>query len=237
MFLIFGATTGSVYAYEPPVGIPIPTFGIDESSPAQPSNWPSLEAAGYYYIDNNHPSATDSGNTYGYPGKPRMSIPTGAFPAGTYIEINGGPYPGSGPLVITANGTPTQPVWIRGGNATNKTLLNRGIKMFGSYYIVENLRWNNNLKGFGFGVPSHHAAFRSNELEGSRTSLRGSVIGVSGDATFRNNNLVMYKNKIHGFGDNTGAAGENDVHGIKPRNDADDIWILENEIYQINKDY
>ena len=86
------AVTG--HAYEAPTGIPAPPFGIDESRPPHPDDWPSSEVPGYYYVDNTHLSATDTDNEYGYPDQPRQTLPTdiGVWPAGTYVEVHGGPY-------------------------------------------------------------------------------------------------------------------------------------------------
>ncbi len=39
-------TTG----YQPPIGIPAPSFGIEEVAPQQPAAWPSAEVAGYYIL-------------------------------------------------------------------------------------------------------------------------------------------------------------------------------------------
>jgi len=89
------------FSVDMPLGIPAPSFGLDEVAPAAPAAWPGNEAAGYYYIDRTHPNATDSSNQYGYPDKPRATIPNYAtFPAGTYIEVHGGPYEGN-QLVMT----------------------------------------------------------------------------------------------------------------------------------------
>jgi len=62
-------------AWQPPIGIPRPEFGIEESyrmydNPANRN--PALtyhqnQEGGYYthYVDNTHPNATDSSNPYG----------------------------------------------------------------------------------------------------------------------------------------------------------------------------
>ncbi len=63
-----------------------------------------------HYIDNTAANCSDSGN--GTVAVPRCTIP-GDLPAGSVVQIEGGPYPG--PVTITASGTTSQPVFIHGG--------------------------------------------------------------------------------------------------------------------------
>lgn len=60
-----------------PYGYPTPPFGITDTPPADPAEWPSAEAAGYYYIDGDHGSCSDA-NTYGYPDVPRCTMAYGS---------------------------------------------------------------------------------------------------------------------------------------------------------------
>lgn len=64
-------------SYEPRPGIPEPSFGIDEPRPGHPPEWPAAERLGFYYVDITHPNATGSNNDFGYPDRPRSSLPTG----------------------------------------------------------------------------------------------------------------------------------------------------------------
>ena len=100
--LLFLLRPGFALAYEPPAGIPMPSFGIKESHTmyvgqeyAYSTGTAPYKDAGNgpytHYIDNTSSSATDTDNPYGTPALPRVSIPKGA-PAGSVIEIHGGPY-------------------------------------------------------------------------------------------------------------------------------------------------
>jgi hypothetical protein len=165
----------NVFAYTPPTGIPDPSWGsihpIDTQAPAQPSGWPSTEVAGYYYIDNTNGSATDSSNPYGTPNKPRMTIPEITYAAGSYVEIHGGPYTGGGQIIITANGTEANPVWIRGSSSSTKPTIRGETIIKGSYVFLENLYYDTDNRGIGLrshsGSSLHHAVVRNVEMTGS----------------------------------------------------------------------
>ena len=70
-----GACTGTAVAdYVPPIGIPAPPFGINESHTMYAGQW--YPAGGFtyrdagngpytHYVDNTHPSATNTSNPYG----------------------------------------------------------------------------------------------------------------------------------------------------------------------------
>ena len=89
LFLILGFFVlfelGIVFAWEPPIGIPRPEFGIEESYrmyDIEANRNPSLlyamnEEGGFYthYVDNSV-SCIDSGNPYGTAANPRCTIPT-----------------------------------------------------------------------------------------------------------------------------------------------------------------
>ncbi len=225
-------------AYQPSIGIPTPTFGINETAPSWPAGWPGAQVTNYYYIDNTHPSATDTSNTYGYPNKPRLSIPT-TYSAGAYVEIIGGPYTGN-QMTITANGTQQNPVWIRGGSSTTKPTIQREIIVNGSYVILENLYFNVSRKTIGFKYLSStvdHAVLRNSEFAGSGTpDGNTSVIGISGTAGYLTSHIVIYNNVIHDFGNKDRTAAENDYHGILPGEYAEYVWVLNNHIYNMGGD-
>ena len=72
-------------AYTPPIGIPEPSFGIDEDVSMYDSATYDFGAGGVsypdagngpytHYIDNTHPSATNTSNPYGTPSTPRLDI-------------------------------------------------------------------------------------------------------------------------------------------------------------------
>lgn len=88
-------------AWQPPIGIPRPEFGIEETYRMydDPTNRnPALTytmntEGGYYthYVDNTHPAATNTDNPYGTASKPRDTIPS-PLPEGSVVEVHGGPY-------------------------------------------------------------------------------------------------------------------------------------------------
>lgn len=225
-------------AYQPPLGIPAPPFGINEVAPPPPSQWPVSEVQGYYYVDNTHPAATDASNPYGYPNKPRLSIPT-TYSAGSYIEIHGGPYTTPGQLIITANGTAENPIWIRGSNATTKPTIRRQIIIKGSYVFFEHLY--SDMSGTveirpHNGSNAHHIAVRHCEFVGNGTPGWGDVIPIYGAAAANLfHDVVIYNNLIHDRGSNTGPK-ENDYHGVKPTRYSYNVWILNNQIYNMGGD-
>ncbi len=62
-------------AWQPPIGIPYPSFGIEEASPASPSPWTSPQS-GWYFVCPTCSGATDTSNPNGYAGRPRLTIPS-----------------------------------------------------------------------------------------------------------------------------------------------------------------
>jgi hypothetical protein len=233
------------YSYDPPPGIPDPVWGtfhpIDAVAPSQPPEWPSAAANNYYYVDNTHSSATDSGNTFGYPNKPRVSLPETVFPAGTYVEIHGGPYTPGGQFIFTANGTEAEPVWIRGGDPANKPIIKSETIPKGSYIVVENLKWDSNKNTLGLrshrGSTLHHLVIRNSEFAGPGTDVGNSgAISINGKSSSeRFSNFVVYQNTIHDFGDDDNAS-ENDYHGVIPSTNVDGVWILANTIFNMAGD-
>ncbi|MEP0843651.1 MAG: hypothetical protein HRF43_13185, partial [Phycisphaerae bacterium] len=115
---VTGPVSGlNLQAWVPPIGVPMPTFGIREQAPASPSPWTGT-VAGFYYVDNTHSASTDASNPNGYPAKPRKTIPTD-LPAGSVVEVRGGPYTYTigGVIPLGGNGTAAQPVFIKGVSA------------------------------------------------------------------------------------------------------------------------
>jgi len=243
LFILTLAGPQLSFAYQPPAGIPEPMWGdfspIDTKAPAHPSDWPSKSVTDFYYVDPSHPNATDTNNTYGYPDKPRKSFREGTYTAGSYVELHGGTYTGGGQIIITAQGTQAKPVWIRGSDDKKPTMRGQFI-VKGSYIILENLNFDTDLKSFKLRPHNsstlHHAAIRNCVLTGTGKSMGfGSVIQIHGAASFRTHDIVVYNNLIHDHGDNA-ATKENDYHGVHVSSHADNIWILDNTIYNLGGD-
>lgn len=170
-FLSLMLQGGAVLAYNPPVGIPNPAinFGIlDPIDTPKPDTkvhcpgWYQLvprdntralgDARDAYYIDNTHPQATDSTNTYGRPGRPRKTVPSVAYAPGDYIEIHGSGDPATtlSPYTGLFNprgaGTDENPIWFVG---VNQPVFTGNLSMGGSnvprvsYIVYDGLQWRN----------------------------------------------------------------------------------------------
>lgn len=227
-------------SWTPPIGIPSPPFGIDDVAPPPPSQWPGAEAKNYYYIDNTHSAAINTNNPYGYPDKPRRTIPEITYAPGAYVEIHGGPYTAGGQLIFTHNGSPSQIMWLRGASSDAKPVIRAETIPKGSYIVMENLLYDTNKKTIGIrvhnGSQAHHIAVRHSEFTGPGTSVnQNSVIAINGNANFRFHDIVIYNNLIREFGDNE-AILQNDYHGVKPGAYVDHVWILNNTVYNLGGD-
>src|SRR4030095_10124475 len=76
-FLMFIIATAFVSvtaqaAWQPPIGIPAPPFGINEVAPPTPNPW-TTPTPGFYYVNNQ--TGNDTNNPYGTPANPRKTIP------------------------------------------------------------------------------------------------------------------------------------------------------------------
>lgn len=203
-------------AYDFPTGIPAPDFGpvlgdaVSVPLPVNPPAWPGREAPGYYYIDNTAASATDSANTYGFPNRPRQSIPK-YLPAGSMVEVRGGPYHFTADANLTLDGTATRPVFLYGVNhpvlAPLKTVVS------GSYFVFDGFALRNSVihtKGMAYAV------IRNNDVQGSAGTPNG--VKING------NHVVVYNNNIHHHqGD--------DKHGVNIMGGSHDVWILGNRLH------
>ncbi|PKH01062.1 hypothetical protein CXF72_18670 [Psychromonas sp. MB-3u-54] len=223
-------------AYEPSVGIPMPDWGggdpIERQAPNRPDAWPNQVVDNYYYVDVSHANATDSNNPFGSPDLPRATIPEGDLQAGAYVEIHNGPYTGGGRISINSLGTELAPVWIK-GDSLNKALIRGETIITGSYAYIENLFFDTSRKTLSLrcldGACSDHIVVRNNEFSGPGLADGNTqVLSVAGNGV---NNIIIYNNHIHGFGDISIDAAENDYHGIHIGHYADYTWVLNNHIH------
>ena len=102
----------------PPIGIPDPRWSdtlhpITTLKPNPPLKWPTESVVGYYYIDSGHPTATDTSNIYGYPDRPRRTIPT-TLAAGSKVFLA---RCATAWTTYAASGTISNPIWIIGTGA------------------------------------------------------------------------------------------------------------------------
>ena len=236
----------------PPIGIPAPSFGIDETYRMydDPNNrngaltYQVNAEGGYFthYVDYDDVNSTDTSNTYGSIAKPRDSIPSQDLPEGSVVEIHGNVKPFSWKW-FSGLGTVAHPIFIRGPSTTNRAYIayNSGnsacsIRMGGTYLILEN------IAGHWLSISTHdlysgkqwkHLVVRGCDLYGNR-ALNGSVV-VPGGADRYPEDFVIYNNKIH----NNGLVPYNqgtDVHGIAVMDNALRTWIVDNEIYENDGD-
>ncbi len=214
-------------AWCPPIGIPAPSFGIEEMAPAMPSAWDS-EISGFYYIDNE--VGTDTDREYGTPASPRSTIPR-SLPAGAVVFIVG-EYraPHGSPRGIRAAGTAEAPIFIRGISAEQPAEIRSRIEIDGSYYVLEylNARWDNASYG-KLVMSGDHGVLRHSETRGDLGTGIGSV-SPSGSTQ-----MVIWDNFIHDAGD-VNADFDQDVHCIPVGPNTDHLWIVDNELARCSGD-
>jgi hypothetical protein len=245
-------------SYSMPLGIPCPPFGLQETDPGRPSGWPGAEVQNQYYIDNSV-SCTDSLNPFGYPNKPRCTIPIGSrsYPAGSRVEVHGGPYFATTTQFRTsfADCTAAQPCWFIGvgtaGDTTvslparlggaavgcNRTVLGKagcvdvGAAQWtidGNYFVIEGF-FSNALERGSIRPTTGTSPhhFALRHLEISGPSKSTGSCTTTGSAS----NVVIFRNHLHDCGDHVLAqTTENDVHGVQISR-SDRVWVVENEIY------
>lgn len=227
-----GTVSLDVRPWTAPIGVPDPGFGITDVAPGWPEGWPASEVAGHYYVDNTHPAATDAANAYGYPDRPRQTIPWPLnLQPGTYVEIAGGPYACAMRFKIVGGGSADAPAWIRGASVASRPWLQDSFELYsgGSGHIyIENLKISGQVMACA--TYGHHIVVRHCELTGR--SGGGSVLGIRGctSTAQSTHDVVVYNNLIHDNGDWL-ADFDEDAHGIGVIGYTNNIWIVDNEFY------
>ena len=225
--------------WTPPIGIPVPPFGIEETVL-------DYYPPGYYtyYIDNTSPNATDTNNAYGSPAKPRMTLPVTTlradFPAGTVIAIAAGTYTCPAPWNesrLKCRGTPTQPVFIRGLDPNNRPKFIKNITLDtpSSYTIVENIDFDGATSTTGAGI----VVWGASDHIGIRNCVCQNGIGcfcVEPAEDCHISDVVFYKNLVHHKGDYL-AEYDQDNHGFAitvwsaERGSVDRVWVVDNVMH------
>jgi len=215
-----GTLPSNTGEWTPPIGIPSPSFGIVETVESIHGS------ADYYthYVDASSPASTDSSNPNGTPSRPRKTIPT-SVSAGSVVAIAGGTYTSS-LLVITAAGTATQPIIIRGLYPDAKPLLKGKLAIEGAarYVIVENIAIDRDYLSSAVNItgPAHHIALRHCDI----SDAQGGIL-IYGSA----NQIVVYDNWVHDCGD-LAATSDIDDNGMTVGN-ASDVWIVDNTVNHV----
>jgi len=238
--------TANFDTWQPPIGIPEPEFGIFETHTmyqgqtydfgSGPEPYRDAGNGPYtHYVDNTHPSATNSGNPYGTPELPRLTIPRG-LPAGSVVEVHNGAdtWGYSGAVLISGFGTVERPIFVRGVNMP---------RLDSSMYVGQ---WDNTrylivegISAFAGGVVGRadsvfvnsHIAVRNSDFYGDENG--GGFIVAGWTAPNWLSNVVIYNNKVHdnGIWDPDLAVGDRDIGGLNVVERTNNIWIVDNEMY------
>jgi hypothetical protein len=221
--------------WTPPIGIPVPSFGVVQAARAVPSPW-TAATAGFYYVDETHAASTDASNPYGTPARPRRTIPT-SLPAGAVVELHGTyDYTHTSPRTLVANGTAALPVFIRGVSAVARPVIRSPWELTGAYVILENLEFApfdaSRTGELAMLAPLHHAALRHSKLHGNLSAGGLDISSWNGTTA---HNLVVLNNTIHDNGD-IHAAFDQDVHGIVVGALVSYLWVVDNQIYRNSGD-
>lgn len=139
--------TANFGIWQPPIGIPVPQFGIFETYRMYdvPANrnpdltYTQNAEGGYYthYIDKTASNATDTSNPYGTVAKPRLTIPAD-LPAGSVVEVHSGYYGSGGYALVTGHGTEAMPIFVSGVDLNANPFTSR-VRIKGTYLIVEGI--------------------------------------------------------------------------------------------------
>lgn len=217
--------------YDPPTGIPAPSFGIVETVESV------YGSADYYtyYVDNTHPEATDEDNPHGSPDLPRLTIPT-ELEAGDVVQVHGGPYwPLGDRFSFHGQGTETEPIFITGAEASPNPVLTNFVHFTDAQYVVfESFKISTDgnygleLRPIASDTPIHHVSVRYSEIEGSGRFKSSEQFAVhSDDPSSPISHVVFYNNTTENAGD-WDAAEEDDTSCFSVQHNASHVWILEN---------
>jgi hypothetical protein len=207
------------YSYKPPIGIPDPgvewsgLHPIDTNAPARPSRWTN-QVNDFYYVDPSNSNATDTDNTYGFPGRPRITVPS-ILAAGSYVELHG---PITNPIGLTAKCSADKPCWVRGESSENRPNISSEMNISDSTYLfIENLDFNGGTGGaVGISGASSNVVFRSSRII-NRIQPDGATsgIGIIPDHGDLMENIVIFGNHFESLGDYT-VDVDRDFHAIVP---------------------
>jgi hypothetical protein len=239
------AVTANFGTWQPPIGIPMPEFGIFETyrmydDPANRN--PSLtyyqnQEGGYYthYVDSTHPNATDSGNPYGTASKPRLTIPFVDFSEGSVVEVHAALQWNSYGSYINGAGTVERPIFVRGVNLPRlDNRLNMCDYTDSQYIIVEG------LSAYGGAVlgrrdpnvfTTSYVSVRNCDFYGDPNHGGFGIVSYNENWV---NNVVIYNNKFHDNGDwDTNIPGDRDIGSTVLGIRASNVWFVDNEVYHV----
>lgn len=269
--LLFLALAGFVRAaadFVPPIGIPDPAahFGgfepIRAPKPDTTTHCPgwhreppveNTRAAGFdrdaYFVDNTHPDATDSGNAFGHPGKPRATVPNKVYTAGDYVEIHGDGDPAAiaSPYTGVFNprglGTPEEPIWFVGVDRpvfTNVLHIGWSDTPRISYLVFDGLEWRGGgrptIRPKAAGNSFDHIVWRDCKAIGTGTVPDGSGFTITGGtigSQDRVEHVVWHGGEIASFGDKNAPGEECCVYVSR---NVSYFWLLDAAIHDAAED-
>jgi len=239
--------------WKPPIGIPVPSFGIeetyrmyDEESARNPALLYQENGSGGYfthYADSTDPNATDTSNPYGSPAVPRKTIPRD-LPAGSVVEIHGSVNKNyySGYCFITGQGTVDLPIFVRGIDMPRVELKGRvGHPEKTCYLIMEGISWYSGeiiCPDTSTVFDTHHVCVRNCEYTSGYGSSSGGEMVIASYSDNFTENVVFYNNEVHdsGIWEQDIATGDRDIGEVSVGVGARYVWILENELYHHESD-
>ncbi len=239
------ALGGAAFPWAYP-GIPYTDWNYNPFTvqPQAPSEWPSAAASDRYYIEPNHPAASDTAQggeptgpygRFGYPDRSRATLPSGGwisdeFTPGTLIWIKGGVFTAGNFYPVWAprlQGSEAQPVWLYGDPTQPPVFSGVRFSLYDSRHaILDNLHWiggntSNNVLSLTRDRPgpTHHITLRNLRFENLNWIAGGGAV-VSLSASNQNgaelHDVVAYNNvfKNNGGGYDW-STQDNDHHGYK----------------------
>jgi len=231
--------TADPASYPMPIGMPDPGFGINEAPPADPASWPGAETTGYYYIDSDHPSCSDT-NSYGYPDIPRCSIPASgaSVAAGAKMVLASSSLPytlrDSGWQQIDFNGSVGNTSWLVGDEKgpnkpritlhANRAVTGTELRVTGSYLRITGIVLDGPpLEHQGGGADN--VVIRHSEVKNyPSTGGGGTTVGLSTQGS----NVLAFNVYAHdnGIVESTGLSVERDIHAFVGTNQTG-YWMLD----------
>ncbi len=221
ILLLFSGVANSTH-YVPPIGIPMPSFGIHETAPSLPSPW-SSDVSGFYYVKT---GGSNSGN--GYPGNPRNAIPNSGLPAGAVVVIDGQYNTAHSQLIL--NGTSANPIYII-SSVTDQAIIKQKWVVTGSYYIIDgvNAEWDNSSGNGKLLISGSYGVVKNGSYRGDTNKGVGSVSISNGD------NIVFYNNSVSIAGD-WQATEDQDTHAMGISTNISYLWVLDNSFSRSSGD-
>lgn len=209
-------------------------------TPARPANWPSAESVGDYYVDSTHPSATDSGNAYGYPDQPRASFPSNlTLGAGAYVVNGGGSHGNIAEWTWTHNGTASEPTYVVCENGGTFNGDGSGWEQSGTHMIFANCAFlGERPRIFFTGSPyCRFVTLRDSTFTSNGNPAGGRCVGFAGSGpSNRSTHLFIYNCDFQDIGQIPKVSSQ-DWHAFQPTAWCSHMWMINCTGNRINGDF